>query len=61
MPKSTSIAGCCGHIHSVTADFYTAMAGLGALLQVYGNSFRMDQYFVVTRIRMCRVRQGGAE
>lgn len=43
MPTSTSIAGCCGRIHSVTADFYTAMTGLGALLQVYGNSYRMDQ------------------
>ncbi|MFC3057477.1 ABC transporter permease [Paenirhodobacter populi] len=36
-----------GLVTSVIADFYTAMTGLGALLQVYGNSFRMDQYFVV--------------
>lgn len=36
-----------GLITSVIADFYTAMTGLGALLQAYGNSFRMDRYMAV--------------
>ncbi len=36
-----------GLVTSVVADMYTAMTGLGALLQAYGNSFRMDRYFAV--------------
>lgn len=36
-----------GLVTSVIADFYTAMTGLGALLQAYGNSFRMDRYLAV--------------
>jgi len=36
-----------GLVTSVIADFYTAMMGLGALLQAYGNSFRMDRYLAV--------------
>lgn len=32
---------------AVIADIYTAMTGLGALLQTFGNSFRMDRYFAV--------------
>jgi ABC-type nitrate/sulfonate/bicarbonate transport system permease component len=34
-------------INTVVAELYTAVNGLGGLLSVYGNSFRMAQYFVV--------------
>jgi ABC-type nitrate/sulfonate/bicarbonate transport system permease component len=41
------IGAIAGLVTSVIADFYTAMTGLGALLQAYGNSFRMDRYMAV--------------
>lgn len=34
-------------INTVVAELYTAVQGLGGLLSVYGNSFRMAPYFVV--------------
>jgi NitT/TauT family transport system permease protein len=34
-------------INTVVAELYTAVGGLGGLLSVYGNSFRMAPYFVV--------------
>jgi NitT/TauT family transport system permease protein len=34
-------------INAVVAELYTAVNGLGGLLSVYGNSFRMAPYFVV--------------
>jgi NitT/TauT family transport system permease protein len=36
-----------GLINTVVAELYTAVRGLGGLLAVYGNSFRMAPYFVV--------------
>jgi ABC-type nitrate/sulfonate/bicarbonate transport system permease component len=34
-------------INTVVAELYTAVGGLGGLLAIYGNSFRMAPYFVV--------------
>jgi NitT/TauT family transport system permease protein len=34
-------------INTVVAELYTAVKGLGGLLSVYGNSFRMAPYFAV--------------
>jgi ABC-type nitrate/sulfonate/bicarbonate transport system permease component len=34
-------------INTVVAELYTAVQGLGGLLAIYGNSFRMAPYFVV--------------
>ncbi|HXP94297.1 MAG TPA: ABC transporter permease [Candidatus Binatia bacterium] len=34
-------------INTVVAELYTAVHGLGGLLSIYGNSFRMAPYFVV--------------
>jgi ABC-type nitrate/sulfonate/bicarbonate transport system permease component len=34
-------------INTVVAELYTAVEGLGGLLSVYGNGFRMAPYFVV--------------
>jgi len=34
-------------INTVVAELYTAVQGLGGLLSVYGNGFRMAPYFVV--------------
>jgi ABC-type nitrate/sulfonate/bicarbonate transport system permease component len=34
-------------INAVVAELYTAVNGLGGLLSIYGNSFRMAPYFVV--------------
>ena len=34
-------------INTVVAELYTAVQGLGGLLSIYGNSFRMAPYFVV--------------
>jgi len=34
-------------INTVVAELYTAVQGLGGLLAVYGNTFRMAPYFVV--------------
>jgi len=36
-----------GLINTVVAELYTAVKGLGGLLAVYGNTFRMAEYFVV--------------
>ncbi|MCP8885332.1 ABC transporter permease [Devosia sp. XJ19-1] len=36
-----------GLINTVVAELYTAVSGLGGLLALYGNSFRMAEYFVV--------------
>lgn len=36
-----------GLINTVVAELYTAVSGLGGLLAVYGNTFRMAEYFVV--------------
>jgi NitT/TauT family transport system permease protein len=32
------------------AELYTAVRGLGGLLAVYGNTFRMAEYFVIILI-----------
>jgi NitT/TauT family transport system permease protein len=37
-------------INTVVAELYTAVSGLGGLLSIYGNSFRMAPYFVVVCI-----------
>jgi len=34
-------------INTVVAELYTAVQGLGGLLAIYGNTFRMAPYFVV--------------
>lgn len=36
-----------GLINTVVAELYTAVTGLGGLLAIYGNTFRMAEYFVV--------------
>lgn len=36
-----------GLINTVVAELYTAVNGLGGLLALYGNTFRMAEYFVV--------------
>jgi NitT/TauT family transport system permease protein len=36
-----------GLINTVVAELYTAVNGLGGLLAIYGNTFRMAEYFVV--------------
>jgi ABC-type nitrate/sulfonate/bicarbonate transport system permease component len=36
-----------GLINTVVAELYTAVKGLGGLLAIYGNTFRMAEYFVV--------------
>jgi NitT/TauT family transport system permease protein len=36
-----------GLINTVVAELYTAINGLGGLLAVYGNTFRMAEYFVI--------------
>jgi ABC-type nitrate/sulfonate/bicarbonate transport system permease component len=37
-------------INTIVAELYTAVKGLGGLLSVYGNSFRMAPYFVVVLV-----------
>ncbi len=37
-------------INTVVAELYTAVRGLGGLLALYGNTFRMAEYFVVVLI-----------
>jgi NitT/TauT family transport system permease protein len=37
-------------INTIVAELYTAVKGLGGLLSIYGNSFRMAPYFVVVII-----------
>ncbi len=39
-----------GLINTVVAELYTAVRGLGGLLAVYGNTFRMAEYFVIVLI-----------
>jgi ABC-type nitrate/sulfonate/bicarbonate transport system permease component len=39
-----------GLINTVVAELYTAVRGLGGLLAVYGNTFRMAEYFVVVLV-----------
>lgn len=34
-------------INTVVAELYTAVSGLGGLLAIYGNTFRMAEYFVI--------------
>lgn len=41
-----------GLVATAVADIYTAMTGLGALLQAYGNSFRMDSYLAIVALFM---------
>ena len=36
-----------GLINTVVAELYTAVGGLGGLLAIYGNTFRMAEYFVI--------------
>ena len=36
-----------GLINTVVAELYTAVRGLGGLLAIYGNTFRMAEYFVI--------------
>lgn len=36
-----------GLINTVVAELYTSVRGLGGLLATYGNTFQMDNYFVV--------------
>jgi NitT/TauT family transport system permease protein len=36
-----------GLINTIVAELYTAVRGLGGLLAIYGNTFRMAEYFVV--------------
>jgi NitT/TauT family transport system permease protein len=36
-----------GLINTIVAELYTAVSGLGGLLAIYGNTFRMAPYFVV--------------
>jgi NitT/TauT family transport system permease protein len=39
-----------GLINTVVAELYTAVRGLGGLLAIYGNTFRMAEYFVIVII-----------
>lgn len=39
-----------GLINTIVAELYTAVSGLGGLLNIYGSSFRMAEYFVVVII-----------
>jgi len=36
-----------GLINTIVAELYTAVKGLGGLLAIYGNTFRMAEYFVI--------------
>jgi NitT/TauT family transport system permease protein len=36
-----------GLINTVVAELYTAVSGLGGRLSTYGNTFQMDNYFVI--------------
>jgi len=36
-----------GLINTVVAELYTAVRGLGGMLAIYGNTFRMAEYFVI--------------
>jgi NitT/TauT family transport system permease protein len=37
-------------INTVVAELYTAVSGLGGMLSIYGNSFRMAPYFVIVAV-----------
>ena len=59
-----------GLINTVVAELYTAVTGLGGLLALYGNTFRMAEYFVIVLTLAAigvesgasvRVRQGNGE
>lgn len=39
-----------GLINTIVAELYTAVKGLGGLLALYGNTFRMAEYFVVVLV-----------
>jgi NitT/TauT family transport system permease protein len=39
-----------GLINTVVSELYTAVRGLGGLLAIYGNTFRMAEYFVIVLI-----------
>ena len=39
-----------GLINTVVAELYTAVSGLGGQLAIYGNPFRMAEYFVIVLI-----------
>jgi ABC-type nitrate/sulfonate/bicarbonate transport system permease component len=39
-----------GLINTVVAELYTAVRGLGGLLAIYGNTFRMAEYFVIVLV-----------
>lgn|SRR5690554_1165310 len=41
------LAATIGLINTVVAELYTAVRGLGGLLAIYGNTFRMAEYFVI--------------
>lgn len=42
-----------GLINTVVAELYTAVRGLGGLLALYGNTFRMAEYFVIVLMLAC--------
>ncbi|HHY50182.1 MAG TPA: ABC transporter permease [Alphaproteobacteria bacterium] len=42
-----------GLINTVVAELYTAVRGLGGLLAIYGNTFRMAEYFVIVLCLAC--------
>lgn len=42
-----------GLINTVVAELYTAVGGLGGLLALYGNTFRMAEYFVIVLMLAC--------
>jgi ABC-type nitrate/sulfonate/bicarbonate transport system permease component len=42
-----------GLINTVVAELYTAVRGLGGLLAIYGNTFRMAEYFVIVLTLAC--------
>lgn len=42
-----------GLINTVVAELYTAVTGLGGLLALYGNTFRMAEYFVIVLCLAC--------
>lgn len=39
-----------GLINTVVAELYTAVSGLGGRLTTYGNTFQMDNYFVIVLV-----------
>lgn len=47
MVAGLRIGATIGLINTVVAELYTAVSGLGGLLAIYGNTFRMAEYFVI--------------